>query len=376
MTGLAIPRASFRFAQLPRRLRQQRPQRLLQFLKRRLRGASRDQHQVHSSRQPIARQAICLTIQPAESIPHHRPAHLARHRQADAVVLAAVLAGVNDEPLVADRALAVVDPPELTREPQMLAWSKALVAHRHGTSARGSCGFSFANSSANSRLRSSMFLGTTTFNTTYRSPPATPWRFRRSFEPLEVPGGTVTVTLLPSSSGASTFAPSTASGIEIGTSTSRSSPSRRKYGCESMCSFSFRLAPPPSTPLSRSACPSFAPDGTLTLTSRPSISRSSFPPRAAVRKGIVISRSISCGSAWRALRRLRVPAPPNGPNSTLNSSPPPNPPIPICRRMSCRSSAFIFPPKPLNPPKPDPRAPSAEPKRSKFERFAGSLRTS
>ena len=53
---------------------------------------------------------------------------------------------------------------------------------------------------------------------------------RRSFWPLSVPGGTVSVAR-PSSVGTSIFAPRIASAIVTGTSTNRSRPSRRNTGC-------------------------------------------------------------------------------------------------------------------------------------------------
>src|SRR5947209_974814 len=68
-------------------------------------------------------------------------------------------------------------------------------SYRHGTSIRTSSGCSSAYSSINSFVRSSgLPLGTTTFMTRYWSPPATPMPGSRTREPLDVPGGTFTVT--------------------------------------------------------------------------------------------------------------------------------------------------------------------------------------
>ena len=76
-------------------------------------------------------------------------------------------------------------------------------------------------------------LGTTILSTTNRSPAGwppeagTPCPRRRSFCPLEVPAGMVS-DFRPSGVGTSIFAPRMASPTVIGTSTSRSRPSRRK----------------------------------------------------------------------------------------------------------------------------------------------------
>src|SRR5262249_11737558 len=100
--------------------------------------------------------------------------------------------------------------------------------HFHGTSVRGSWGYIRASSSIKSRPWPSTCFGTTTLITANRSPPAMPSFFSRTLLPLDVPGGTEKVTRPPSSVGASTFAPSTASDSHTGTSTSSSLSSRRK----------------------------------------------------------------------------------------------------------------------------------------------------
>src|SRR3954449_7973341 len=67
---------------------------------------------------------------------------------------------------------------------------------------RTSSGWSWAYSSISSFVRSSgLPLGTTTFITRYWSPPATPMPGSRTRDPLDVPGGTFTVTRLPATVG-------------------------------------------------------------------------------------------------------------------------------------------------------------------------------
>lgn len=58
-----------------------------------------------------------------------------------------------------------------------------------------------------------------------KSPKATPLPLILNLDPLEAPGGTLTVNLDPSMTGTSILVPRIASGIEMGTSTIRLSPS-------------------------------------------------------------------------------------------------------------------------------------------------------
>ena len=109
---------------------------------------------------------------------------------------------------------------------------------RHHSPARGLYGLRRENSSIRCRLSSSTPLGTTILSTTNRSPAGlppeagTPWPLSRSFSPLELPAGMVS-DFRPSGVGTSILAPRIASPTVIGTSTRRSRPSRRKYGCGS-----------------------------------------------------------------------------------------------------------------------------------------------
>ena len=71
-----------------------------------------------------ALEAKRLAVQSPHPVPLHRPADLARHRETDAQVRQVVLAGVDDQPLVADRAPALVNPPEINGAAQMLGRPK------------------------------------------------------------------------------------------------------------------------------------------------------------------------------------------------------------------------------------------------------------
>src|SRR5262249_57675413 len=100
--------------------------------------------------------------------------------------------------------------------------------------------------------------------------PAPPCPRARTREPVDVPGGTFTVSHEPSTVGTSILPPSTASGIEIGTSSTTSLPSRRKYGCGSTRTVRNRSPPPGAWPARRGFLPPPKPRGAFQPNGRPS----------------------------------------------------------------------------------------------------------
>src|SRR5205085_5106480 len=156
-----------------------------------------------------------LAVEPAQPIAKGRLALLARDRQSQAKIGQAVLAGVNQQPRITRRTAAVVNPAKVARPAQMLVRAEGErfsglcrhgSRHAHGSPARGFCGLSRANSSINSRLRSSFGAGTTILISMNWSPPLMPLPRNRRRAPLDAPGGTLTVNLAPSSVGTSTLA--------------------------------------------------------------------------------------------------------------------------------------------------------------------------
>src|SRR5262249_42577166 len=157
-------------------------------------------------------------VEAAEAVAAYRRTHLARDRQPQPQGRQPVLAGVHQDPLVPGGAAAGVNAPEIRPAAQGLGGGGAGGGRagpggprRPARPARGFVGCSRANSSKSSRLRGSRAAGTMTRASMYWSPPLIPLPRNRRRDPLDVPGGILTLRRSPSRVGTSTVAPRAAS---------------------------------------------------------------------------------------------------------------------------------------------------------------------
>src|SRR5207237_858728 len=140
--------------------------------------ARRDKNEIKARRNVRLAQPIALTVQRPEPIPLDGSAVFPRDGEAEPRIVPFIWRGIDDQPIVAGGSPGIVDAAKVGGPPQVLVGAEAghgtsersprrlgsrQTSHSHGGPVRGFCGFNFANSSINSRQRSSVALGTTTW---------------------------------------------------------------------------------------------------------------------------------------------------------------------------------------------------------------------